>query len=70
MTRPFSSLLQSLDRNLVVRSHARVSSLTLKNVQFTYAGQYLCIASNSIGQDQQPLYLEVRCKSLRASPKA
>lgn len=47
----------------MVRSHARVSSLSLKNVQFTYAGQYLCTASNSIGQDNQPLYLEVRCKS-------
>uniref|UniRef100_A0A674PDJ1 Neural cell adhesion molecule 1a n=1 Tax=Takifugu rubripes TaxID=31033 RepID=A0A674PDJ1_TAKRU len=46
--------------NIVVRSHARVSSLSLKNVQFTYAGQYLCTASNSIGQDNQPLYLEVR----------
>uniref|UniRef100_A0A8C7ZLE1 Neural cell adhesion molecule 1 n=1 Tax=Oryzias sinensis TaxID=183150 RepID=A0A8C7ZLE1_9TELE len=46
--------------NIVVYSHARVSSLTLKNVQFTYAGQYLCIASNSIGQDSQSVYLEVR----------
>ncbi|XP_049896174.1 neural cell adhesion molecule 1a isoform X4 [Epinephelus moara] len=51
---------QSLDRNIVVRSHARVSSLTLKNVLFTYAGQYLCTASNSIGQDDQHMYLEVR----------
>ena len=58
---------QSLDRNIVVRSHARVSSLTLKNVQFTYAGQYLCTASNSIGQDDQNMYLEVRCKSPRSS---
>ncbi|KAM6984032.1 neural cell adhesion molecule 1a isoform 6-T6 [Tautogolabrus adspersus] len=51
---------ESLDRNIVVRSHARVSSLTLKNVQFTYAGLYLCSASNSIGQDDQLMYLEVR----------
>ncbi|XP_008277329.1 neural cell adhesion molecule 1a [Stegastes partitus] len=51
---------ESLDRNVVVRSHARVSSLTLKSVQFTYAGQYLCTASNSIGQDNQHMYLEVR----------
>ncbi|XP_031164139.1 neural cell adhesion molecule 1a isoform X25 [Sander lucioperca] len=51
---------ESLDRNIVVRSHARVSSLTLKNIVFTYAGQYLCTASNSIGQDNQHMYLEVR----------
>ncbi|XP_077402542.1 neural cell adhesion molecule 1a isoform X3 [Vanacampus margaritifer] len=58
--RMFSEGEQSHDRNIVVRSHARVSSLLLKNVDFTYAGLYLCTASNSIGQDNQPVYLEVR----------
>lgn len=58
--RVFTEGVQSLDRNIVVRSHARVSSLTLKNILFTYAGQYLCTASNSIGQDNQHMYLEVR----------
>ncbi|KAM9847271.1 neural cell adhesion molecule 1a [Aulostomus maculatus] len=57
-TRP--DTYESHDRNIVVRSHARVSSLTLKDVQFTHAGQYLCTASNSIGQDAQNLFLEVR----------
>eukprot|EP00063_Salmo_salar_P095511 XP_014070346.1 PREDICTED: neural cell adhesion molecule 1 isoform X3 [Salmo salar] len=53
-------IYQSLDGNVVVRSDARVSSLTLKYANFTDAGQYLCSARNAIGVDSQPAYLEVR----------
>lgn len=51
---------QSLDGNVVVRSDARVSSLTLKYVKYTDAGQYLCTARSAIGEDDEPAYLEVR----------
>uniref|UniRef100_A0A8C6NIN3 Neural cell adhesion molecule 1b n=1 Tax=Nothobranchius furzeri TaxID=105023 RepID=A0A8C6NIN3_NOTFU len=51
---------QSLDGNVVVRSDARVSSLTLKYVKYTDAGQYLCTARSTIGEDKQAVYLEVR----------
>ncbi|KAI3354173.1 hypothetical protein L3Q82_018709 [Scortum barcoo] len=50
----------SLDGNVVVRSDARVSSLTLKYVKYTDAGQYLCTARSAIGEDEQQAYLEVR----------
>ncbi|XP_037631530.1 neural cell adhesion molecule 1b isoform X6 [Sebastes umbrosus] len=51
---------KSLDGTVVVRSDARVSSLTLKYVKYTDAGQYLCTARSAIGEDDQPAYLEVR----------
>uniref|UniRef100_A0A8C7DZD5 Neural cell adhesion molecule 1 n=1 Tax=Naja naja TaxID=35670 RepID=A0A8C7DZD5_NAJNA len=51
---------QTLDGRIEVRSHARVSSLTLKDIQYTDAGEYTCIASNTIGQDSQVMYLEVQ----------
>ncbi|XP_068601864.1 neural cell adhesion molecule 1b [Brachionichthys hirsutus] len=51
---------KSLDGNVVVRSDARVSSLTLKYVRYTDAGRYLCTARSAIGEDDQSAYLEVR----------
>ncbi|XP_054650391.1 neural cell adhesion molecule 1b isoform X4 [Dunckerocampus dactyliophorus] len=51
---------KSLDGAVVVRSDARVSSLTLKYVKYTDAGQYLCSARSAIGEDDQIAYLEVR----------
>ncbi|XP_062275700.1 neural cell adhesion molecule 1b isoform X2 [Scomber scombrus] len=51
---------KSPDGNVVVRSDARVSSLTLKYVKYTDAGQYLCSARSAIGEDEQSAYLEVR----------
>ncbi|XP_066518684.1 neural cell adhesion molecule 1b isoform X4 [Hoplias malabaricus] len=59
-TRVFTEGEQSADGNVVVRSDARVSSLTLKDVQYTDAGQYLCTAHNPVGETSQHMYLEVR----------
>ncbi|XP_060902658.1 neural cell adhesion molecule 1b isoform X4 [Labrus mixtus] len=53
-------IYQSEDGNVVVRSDARVSSLTLKHVKYTDAGQYVCTARSAIGEDEQTAYLEVR----------
>ncbi|XP_072320407.1 neural cell adhesion molecule 1b isoform X11 [Eucyclogobius newberryi] len=51
---------QSPDGNVVVRSDARVSSLTLKYVKYTDAGQYMCTAQSAIGEDTAAAYLEVQ----------
>uniref|UniRef100_A0AAV2J042 Neural cell adhesion molecule 1b n=1 Tax=Knipowitschia caucasica TaxID=637954 RepID=A0AAV2J042_KNICA len=50
---------KSPDGNVVVRSDARVSSLTLKYVKYTDAGQYTCTAQSAIGEDTSAAYLEV-----------
>ncbi|NXP49361.1 NCAM1 protein, partial [Heliornis fulica] len=59
-TRNISNEEKTLDGRIIVRSHARVSSLTLKEIQYTDAGEYICTASNTIGQDSQAMYLEVQ----------
>ncbi|XP_050777747.1 neural cell adhesion molecule 1 isoform X7 [Gopherus flavomarginatus] len=59
-TRNISNEEKTLDGRIMVRSHARVSSLTLKDIQYTDAGEYVCTASNTIGQDSQAMYLEVQ----------
>ncbi|NXI34882.1 NCAM1 protein, partial [Galbula dea] len=59
-TRNISNEEKTLDGRIVVHSHARVSSLTLKEIQYTDAGEYVCTASNTIGQDSQAMYLEVQ----------
>uniref|UniRef100_A0A3B3RNN4 Neural cell adhesion molecule 1b n=1 Tax=Paramormyrops kingsleyae TaxID=1676925 RepID=A0A3B3RNN4_9TELE len=53
-------IYQSADGHVVVRSDARVSSLTLKTVQYSDAGEYLCTARNAVGQEADVAHLEVR----------
>ncbi|XP_046321490.1 neural cell adhesion molecule 1 isoform X13 [Marmota monax] len=69
-TRNISSEEKTLDGHMVVRSHARVSSLTLKSIQYTDAGEYICTASNTIGQDSQSMYLEVQYSPKLQGPVA
>ncbi|XP_051963137.1 neural cell adhesion molecule 1b isoform X3 [Xyrauchen texanus] len=59
-TRLFTEGEQSPDGDVLVRSDARVSSLTLKYAQYTDAGEYLCTARNAIGETAQSANLEVR----------
>ncbi|XP_072281639.1 neural cell adhesion molecule 1 isoform X9 [Pyxicephalus adspersus] len=51
---------ETLDGQTVVQGHIRMSSLTLKDIQYTDAGEYFCIASNVIGQDTRAMYFEVQ----------
>ncbi|KAM3920944.1 neural cell adhesion molecule 1 isoform 2-T2 [Leptodactylus fuscus] len=51
---------ETLDGRIVVQGHIRMSSLTLKDIQYTDAGEYFCVASNTIGQDTQAMYFEVQ----------
>ncbi|XP_063291806.1 neural cell adhesion molecule 1 isoform X3 [Pelobates fuscus] len=59
-TRNISNDDKTLDGRIVVKGHIRMSSLTLKDIQYTDAGEYFCIASNTIGQDTQAMYFEVQ----------
>ncbi|XP_018082336.1 neural cell adhesion molecule 1-A isoform X5 [Xenopus laevis] len=58
--RNISSEATTLDGHIVVKEHIRMSALTLKDIQYTDAGEYFCIASNPIGVDMQAMYFEVQ----------
>ncbi|XP_044138209.1 neural cell adhesion molecule 1 isoform X2 [Bufo gargarizans] len=59
-TRNISEEDKTLDGRIVVQGHIRMSSLTLKDIQYTDAGEYFCVASNTIGQDTRAMYFEVQ----------
>ncbi|XP_032820509.1 neural cell adhesion molecule 1 isoform X2 [Petromyzon marinus] len=56
-TRPITR--QTLEGRIEVRSYAKVSSLTLRDVQYTDAGEYMCIANNNVGQASAAMHLDV-----------
>ncbi|XP_073441408.1 neural cell adhesion molecule 1 isoform X2 [Dendrobates tinctorius] len=59
-TRNISEEEMTLDGRIVVQGHIRMSSLTLKKIKYTDAGEYFCVASNNIGQDTKAMYFEVQ----------
>ncbi|XP_075695846.1 neural cell adhesion molecule 1 isoform X3 [Rhinoderma darwinii] len=59
-TRNISEEDKTLGGRIEIQGHIRMSSLTLKDIQYTDAGEYFCVASNTIGQDTQAMYFEVQ----------